>query len=133
MATSQRSCRGQLILALAMVVAATACSNDAATAPAAAEPAVASQVVPVAPVAAQMAHFGGGILALAEVCGDYSAAQLGDMKEAQRMLSGQSGMPGPAFDAAFDAGYAEGKTKMAGASAADRERACAQAGRMQGS
>lgn len=129
------------MIALALSVVATACSNDASSAapvpavsPASQQVATASQAA--APAAgdpmAQMARMGGGMQALAEACGGYGPAELAEMKAAQRAMSAQSGVSGQAFDAGFDAGFAEGKAKLAAASPADRAQACAEASRLQG-
>ena len=146
-----RTHRGLALLAIAILVATTACARDdagaapsppadapAASAPAHdAAPADATTDTPADPVAPadnpmlgpqlQVVRLGGTMQALAEACDvDYDAAELESAKRRQRESLQAQGVAEPDFDAAFQAAYAEGKAKLAAASATERTEACAQ-------
>lgn len=139
--------RAALVLALALAV--SACSGESAQdadAPEAAvsaaqdvatedAPEVAAPVeAPVAAGTAQPGHpmvgpmpaLGGGMQALAEHCGDYSKAELADLKKQQRELAIQSGMSGASFDAEYSKGYNDAVARIRQGTPAEREKACAQ-------
>lgn len=77
-----------------------------------------------------LAGFGGGMHALAEACGGYTAAQLESSRQKQKAEAIARGSNAAQFDTAFDAGYAKSKAKLANATPAEREKACAQAEQM---
>lgn len=106
---------------------ATAGSSAAAGDTAAVETPVVDAATAADPMAGQLAAFGGGMHALAEACGSYSASELDGMKAQQREQALQSGMSASDFEAGFARGHAEASAKIASASAADREKSCAQA------
>lgn len=132
-----------LLLSLALAIPLAACGDRAPAGPQAdATPAgagdnVAAMAEPAAeapvagdPMAAQLAALGGGLHALAESCGGYSASELDAMKAQQREQALQGGMSPGDFDAGFARGHADASAKLAGASAAEREKSCAQAEQM---
>ena len=134
------------LLALALVLAVSACSEtptpDAnGPAPVAAGSAAAdvqaageAHEAPPAAVAAQPGHpmvgpmptLGGGMQALAELCGGSDAAELRSLKQKQRELAIQSGMSGAQFDADYDKGYNDTVARIRQGTPAEREKACAQ-------
>lgn len=130
-----------LLAPLALVLVLGACSGgsepavdvgaaDAAEASYAHEAREAPSASPGDPMAAQLAAFGGGMHALAEACGGYSAAELDRMKAEQREQAVQGGASGADFDAGFAKGHAEASAKIANASAQEREKSCAQAAQL---
>lgn len=75
----------------------------------------------------QLARMGGGLQAIAEVCDiDYDKAALEASRREQREILEAQGLSGRSFDAAFDAAYREGRTKLQAATAAQRAEACSQ-------
>lgn len=62
--------------------------------------------------------------AVAETCGDYSATELAQMKEKQRQIATQGGTSPAEFERAFKTGHANGKTKIANATPAQKEKMC---------
>ena len=129
----------RILAPLALVPALGACGGErapegapaSAAQPAAATGAAPADAAPAAtqadPMAGQMAGFGGGLHALAEACGGYTAAQLDTMKAEQRDQAVQAGASAAEFDAAFARGYDDARAKIASASAEEREKSCAQA------
>lgn len=79
------------------------------------------------PAQPDLAEFSGGMHALAETCGGYTAAELRSMREQQQAEAIARGGNAAQFKAAFDAGYAKGKAKVTAAGPAERKKACAQA------
>ena len=147
-----RTRRGLALLAMATLVAATACSRDeAATADAPrADTAQAVAAMPDAePSAAdagdagadeafagddpalahhvQLIRLGASMQALAETCGlAYDPAEQETAKQQQREALKAQGVSERAFNAAYKAAYEEGTAKLKAASAAERTEACAQ-------
>lgn len=131
-----------LLAPMALVLALGACSGgsepaseaavdaDAVVASDAREAEDAPPVPSGDPMAGQLAVFGGGMHALAEACGGYSAAELDRMKAEQRDQAIQAGASGADFDAGFAKGHAEASAKIANASAQEREKSCAQAAQL---
>ncbi|MGV2495627.1 hypothetical protein [Pelagerythrobacter aerophilus] len=71
-----------------------------------------------------LASLGGSMQAVAEACGDYSAAELAQMKEEQRRIAVQGGTSPAEFERAFKAGHAMGTKKIAGATSAQKQKMC---------
>ncbi|WP_133000107.1 hypothetical protein [Luteimonas arsenica] len=139
--------RAALVVALALAVsacggessqdagapeAAVPSAPDAAPADVSADPALAGSAEapgaaqPGNPMVGPMPALGGGMQALAEHCGGYSAAELADLKQQQRALAIQSGMSGANFDAEYTKGYNDALAKVRQGTPAEREKACAQ-------
>lgn len=134
------------ILALALVLAVSACSETptpdangpapvaAASAAADVQAAGEAHEAPPGAAAAQPGHpmvgpmptLGGGMQALAELCGGSDAAELRSLKQQQRELAIQSGMSGAQFDADYDKGYNDTVARIRQGTPAEREKACAQ-------
>ncbi len=77
-------------------------------------------------------EFSGGAHAAAEHCGTGgNAAELQSMKEQQKQHHIQSGGTADGYEAAFAAGYDKAARKFQGASAAERQQACAQLEQLQ--
>lgn len=140
MRNTSSTCRFILPASLALVFAVSACSggsapaggqaSDATSAANVADVAAAPDAAPASPadpMNAQLAELGGGMHALAEACGGYTAAQLEAMKAEQRDQGIQRGVSGEDFDAGFARGYADASAKIAAAGAQEREKSCAQA------
>lgn len=73
-----------------------------------------------------LASMSGQMHAAAEFCGDYSAAQLEDMKQKQKAAAAGAGMTPAAYDASFSSAYGSAKAKLATLGAADKEKTCKQ-------
>lgn len=78
------------------------------------------------PMVGPMPTLGGGMQALAELCGGSDAAELRSLKQQQRELAIQSGMSGAQFDADYDKGYNDTVARIRQGTPAEREKACAQ-------
>lgn len=74
----------------------------------------------------QSVELSGAMHAAARVCQDYSDEQLRDLKQQQKAHAVTAGMSGAQFDAVFQASYDKARTKLAQATPAQREKACAQ-------
>lgn len=75
--------------------------------------------------------FGGQMHALAELCGDYSAAELTRIKADQKEQAALNGISGADFEKIFKTGYDEGAKALASAPAAQKQQACQQARALQ--
>ena len=73
---------------------------------------------------AQLAKLGGTMHATAEICGDYSAEKLAELKEQQKSQLATIGMVADSFEEAFNSGYKEGEAKWAAIPAAERQGKC---------
>ncbi|MGN5537221.1 hypothetical protein [Alcaligenes sp. Lyrl_28] len=78
------------------------------------------------PPSTQLAQMGGAMHAAAKVCGDYSEAQLKEMKEKQQQSMKEMGLNEADFEAAFNAGLERGSKDMATISEAQRQQMCEQ-------
>lgn len=73
-----------------------------------------------------LAALSGQMHAAAEYCNAYTAAQLDQMKQQQKVAAGAQGLSATDFDSAFTQSYTETKGQLGKLSAADKEKTCAQ-------
>ncbi|WP_341667256.1 hypothetical protein [Alcaligenes sp. SDU_A2] len=85
-------------------------------------PAVAQEANP----SIQLAQMSGAMHAAAQVCGDYSDAQLQDMKNKQKESMKDMGLNDQDFNAAFEQGLQRGRKDLEGATEAQRKQMCEQ-------
>lgn len=78
----------------------------------------------------QFVELGGGMHALAKVCGGYTEAELTKLKSEQKAQNVAGGMSAAKFEEHFKAGYDKGVARIATATPAEKEKACAQAKQM---
>lgn len=71
--------------------------------------------------------FGGQMHALAELCGDYTAAELTQMKADQKDQAARNGVSAADFEKTFKTGYDEGAKALASAPPEQKKQACEQA------
>ncbi|HBQ89488.1 MAG TPA: hypothetical protein DD803_08545 [Alcaligenes faecalis] len=76
--------------------------------------------------AIQLAQMGGAMHAAAEVCGDYSQAQLDEMKKQQKSSIQSMGLNDEDFDKAFEQGVDRGRQDLQKATAEQRQQMCEQ-------
>ncbi|HRL20210.1 MAG TPA: hypothetical protein PLG97_05255 [Alcaligenes sp.] len=74
----------------------------------------------------QLVQMSGAMHAAAQVCGDYSDAQLQDMKNKQKESMKDMGLSDQDFDAAFEQGLQRGRKDLEGATEAQRKQMCEQ-------
>lgn len=80
---------------------------------------------------AKIAEFGGGMHAMAEKCGSYSADKLKEMKAGQQSSSSAGGLSAEEFDTIFTKSYENTKVKIAAGSASQKQAMCEQLKKMQ--
>jgi len=86
----------------------------------AAKAAVAQDINP----STQLAQMGGAMHAAAQICGDYTEAQLQDMKAKQKESMKDMGLSEADFDAAFQQGLERGRRDLEGATEEQRKQMC---------
>lgn len=79
----------------------------------------------------KIAEMGGGMHAIAEECGDYTAAQLKDMKAGQQSASAAGGLSAAEFETVFTKSYEATKVKIAAGTASQKKAMCEQANQRQ--
>ena len=84
----------------------------------------AQQPDPISPMNQQLAKLAGSMQAIAEVCGDYSAEQLEEIKQQQKKQLVQSGMSEADFDEAFGASLSEVQAKWKTVSESEQKELC---------
>lgn len=84
----------------------------------------AQQPDPISPMNQQLAKLAGSMQAVAEVCGDYSAEQLDEIKQQQKKQLVQSGMSEADFDEAFGTSLSEVQAKWKTVSSSEQREIC---------
>jgi len=84
----------------------------------------AQQPDPISPMNQQLAKLAGSMQAVAEVCGDYSAEQLDEIKQQQKKQLVQSGMSEADFDEAFGTSLSEAQAKWKTVSKHEQKEIC---------
>lgn len=84
----------------------------------------AQQPDPISPMNQQLAKLAGSMQAVAEVCGDYSAEQLDEIKQQQKKQLVQSGMSEADFDEAFGTSLSEVQAKWKTVSKHEQREIC---------
>jgi predicted secreted protein len=84
----------------------------------------AQQPDPISPMNQQLAKLAGSMQAVAEVCGDYSAEQLDEIKQQQKKQLVQSGMSEADFDEAFGTSLSEVQAKWKTVSKHEQKEIC---------
>ena len=84
----------------------------------------AQQPDPISPMNQQLAKLAGSMQAVAEVCGDYSAEQLEEIKQQQKKQLVQSGMSEADFDEVFGTSLSEVQAKWKTVSASEQKEIC---------
>lgn len=76
--------------------------------------------------AKKLAKFGGEMHAVAKACGDYTDAQLKEMKAQQQSTMTADGLSPAAFDAAFTQGFEGVQKKISSGTTEQKTKMCAQ-------
>lgn len=80
----------------------------------------------VNPGIAKIAEFGGAMHAGARACFDYGEDELRRLKQEQKSKSVAAGMSPEDFETVFEASHAKTRARLASATPAEKQKACAQ-------